>query len=201
MKNAAAASSCFFHIKKINSRLIKEYLRKVYLKILEYYYVIRFRKIRRKCQIKRLYQILTFLLHNGNETNYPPRRRQLSLSGGLQSSVRQDGVSQRSPLRLIAHGITNDEGEDARTKRPLSQMLFQVSSPTMIGGDAHATALMSSGSWRRILSPVAIIDFRLSRFLEQTDAAVTQASTPTQHGGTSRRSLAGPSSGSFATAA
>jgi len=44
-----------------------------------------------------------------------------------------------------------------------------------------------------------IFDFR--GFWSKLDAAVTQASTSTQHGGTSRRSLAGPSSGSFATAA
>lgn len=122
-------------------------------------------------------------------------RRRLSLGEGLQPSVWQNGVSQHSPLRLIAH---TDNGWWRTFKRPLSQMLFQVRH----GDDAYATALTSSGSWlwRQILSLVANIDFRLSRFLEHArrsrDAGVDADAAWRNH---SCRSLAGPSSGSFAS--
>lgn len=106
-----------------------------------------------------------FLFDARNETRYPPRRQQSSLIIKPWRRVTVH-VSQSSFLRLIGHRIriTNDEEEDTRSF--VSDLLYQVPN-----GDERrrATALTSCGSWlwRQILSPVANIDFWLSRFLEQ----------------------------------
>lgn len=140
---------------------------------------IAFRKFRRKFQAPNAFinQIFDFLFDHDYETNYPPpvadnHRRRLSLSGGLQSVSPAGWRFPAFTPKIIDRASRTDNGrrgEDATYKLcPLSQMLFQVHPE----GDRRRRARNGFNVERvvaaeTILSPVAIIDFRLSRFLEQ----------------------------------